>query len=37
MQPEVSARVSALLAGEWLAPSLRDATTVILLRERETL
>ena len=37
MPPEVSARVRALLAGEWLAPSLRDATTVILLRERETL
>jgi 8-oxo-dGTP pyrophosphatase MutT (NUDIX family) len=37
MPPEVSARARALLAGEWLAPSLRDATTVILLRERETL
>lgn len=37
MPPEVSARARALLAGEWLPPSLRDATTVILLRERETL
>lgn len=33
MPPEVSARARALLSGEWEAPALRDATTVVLLRE----
>lgn len=33
MPPEVSARARALLSGEWQAPPLRDATTVVLLRE----
>lgn len=37
MPPEVSARARALLAGEWLAPTLRDAATVMLLRQRDTL
>lgn len=33
MPREVSERAHALLAGEWEAPPLRDATTVVLLRE----
>jgi 8-oxo-dGTP pyrophosphatase MutT (NUDIX family) len=33
MPPEVSARARALLAGEWQPPALRDATTVVLLRD----
>lgn len=33
MPPQVSARARALLSGEWQAPPLRDASTVVLLRE----
>lgn len=37
MPPEVSRRARALLAGEWQAPPARDASTVVLLRDRESL
>jgi 8-oxo-dGTP pyrophosphatase MutT (NUDIX family) len=33
MPPQVSARARALLAGEWQAPPVRDASTVVLLRD----
>lgn len=34
MPAHVSERVHALLAGDWEPPELRDATTVVLLRDR---
>jgi 8-oxo-dGTP pyrophosphatase MutT (NUDIX family) len=37
MPPEVSRRARALLAGEWEAPPARDASTVVLLRDRDGL
>ncbi len=33
MPPEVSSRARALLAGEWEPPPVRDASTVVLLRD----
>lgn len=33
MPPEVSRRARALLAGEWEPPAVRDASTVVLLRD----
>lgn len=33
MPPQVSERARALLAGEWQAPPVRDASTVVLLRD----
>jgi len=35
MPPEVSRRAQALLAGEWQPPPVRDASTVVLLRDGE--
>ena len=37
MPPEVSRRARALLAGEWDPPPVRDASTVVLLRDADTL
>lgn len=37
MPAHVSERVHALLAGEWEPPALRDATTVVLLRDHDAL
>jgi len=35
MPPEVSRRAQALLTGEWQPPPVRDASTVVLLRDGE--
>lgn len=37
MPPEVSRRAHALLAGEWQVPPVRDASTVVLLRDASVL
>jgi 8-oxo-dGTP pyrophosphatase MutT (NUDIX family) len=37
MPPEVSRRARALLAGEWQPPAVRDASTVVLLRDSDSL
>lgn len=37
MPPEVSARARALLAGQWQPPPVRDAATVVLLRDAHVL
>ncbi|MFZ9987464.1 MAG: NUDIX hydrolase [Candidatus Nanopelagicales bacterium] len=37
MPPEVSRRARALLSGEWQPPPVRDASTVVLLRDGEVL
>jgi len=37
MPPEVSSRARALLSGEWQPPPVRDASTVVLLRNGEVL
>ncbi|MBU6311924.1 MAG: NUDIX domain-containing protein [Actinomycetales bacterium] len=37
MPAHVSERVHALFAGEWEPPALRDATTVVLLRDHDAL
>lgn len=37
MPPEVSERARALLAGEWRPPPVRDASTVVLLRDADVL
>lgn len=37
MPPEVSQRARALLAGEWEPPPVRDASTVVLMRDRSGL
>lgn len=37
MPPEVSERARALIAGEWQPPPVRDASTVVLLRDAQVL
>lgn len=37
MPPELSARAHALLSGEWQPPTVRDASTVVLLRDAPVL
>lgn len=37
MPPQVSERARALLAGEWQPPRVRDASTVVLLRDADAL